>query len=233
MNHMDEVKEDLNIGIVLQYTIDGNDGSIDADLLVRQARDAGFRGVSIKDADAMQEKLLKESCQKYSIKFCQPRPALPLAGPDILAKLMAARLDDYNIYFEIKLNKSGEIDSKEYKQLDLLRQWIDRFGHAYYEARPDKDITTNGNATIFRNNVANYQIYVFIHQPLSQQITLHNVPEIKTVMWIDTRKELNFTQDGSEITIDLKRDPDDDNFTIYGLRLQEHRPEDDIKETKY
>lgn len=230
---MDEIKEDLNIGIVLQYTIDDNNGSLDADLLVRQARDAGFRGVSIKDSNDMQKESLKEACLKYSIKFCQPRPALPLAGPDILAKLMAARLDSYNIYFEIKLNKSGEIEAKEQEQLNLLRQWVDRFGHAYYESRPDKDITTDANATIFRNNVANYQIYVFIHQPLSQQITLHNVPEIKTVMWIDTRKELNFTQNGSEITIDLKRDPDDANFTIYGLRLQEHRPEDDIKETKY
>lgn len=231
---MDEAKEDLNIGIVLQYTIDTNNkGGIDPDLLVRQARDTGFRGVSIKDGDEMQEKLLKESCTKYSIKFCQPRPALPLAGPDILAKLMAARSDGYNIYFEVKLNQEGQVEPKELKDLDLLRQWIDRFGHAYYEARPDKKITTDGNATIFRNSVANYQIYVFIHQPIPEKIFLHNVPEIKTVMWIDTRKELKFKQDGSDLTIELKRDPDDADFTIYGLRLQEHRPEDDIKETKY
>lgn len=231
---MDEAKEDLNIGIVLQYTIDiNNHGGIDPDLLVRQARDSGFRGVSVKDADPMQEKLMKESCEKYSIKFCQSRPALQLAGPDILAKLMAAREDGYNIYFEVNLNQDGQIDPKEFKQLDILRQWIDRFGHAYYEARPDKKITTNNNASIFRNNIANYQIYVFIHRPLTKQIILHNVPEIKTVMWIDTRKELDFKQEDSDLTIDLKRDPDDADFTIYGLRLQEHRPEDDIKETKY
>lgn len=231
---MDEIKEDLNIGIVLQYTLNPDHHSeINTDTLVRQARDSGFRGVSIENADELQRKLMAEACEKYAIKFCQTRPAISLQGPDVLAKLIAARLDGYNIYFKVALTADGKIAENEIPDLDILRQWLDRFGHAYYEARPDHEITTTANASIFRNNIANYQIYVFIHQPLASTITLHHVPELKTIMWIDTRKELNFKQKGDEVTIELQRDPDDAEFTIYGLRLQAHRPEDDIKETKY
>lgn len=42
-------KEDLNIGLVLQYQV-APKGTFDADTLVRHARDFGFRGVSIKMA---------------------------------------------------------------------------------------------------------------------------------------------------------------------------------------
>lgn len=228
--------EDLNIGIVLQYRIDTNfniKGSIDADRLVRQARDCGFRGISVADSDANQQNMVIEACKKYNIKFCQKRPAIPLTGPDILAKLIAARLDKQNIYFEVKLDQDGTIEKGQLADLELLRNWIDRFGHAYYEMRPDKEIKTDANAHIFKNELAPYQIYVFIHQPLPKQINLSNLPKIEKAMWIDTRKDLEFTQDGDKLTINLNRDPDDEKFTIYGLRLQAHRPQDDMGPTKY
>ncbi len=95
-------KEDLNIGLVLQYQV-APKGVIDADALVRHARDCGFRGVSIKDANDEQMADLQAACQKYTIKFCQKRPAEKLISPDVLAKLIAARLDDMNIYFEVEL----------------------------------------------------------------------------------------------------------------------------------
>lgn len=228
--------EDLNIGIVLQYRIDTNfniKGTIDADRLVRQARDCGFRGISVAVADPIQQNMVIEACNKYHIKFCQERPAIILGGPDILAKLIAARLDKQNIYFEIKLDQDGAIEKDQLADLDLLRQWIDRFGHAYYEMRPDKEIKTTANAHIFKNELAPYQIYVFIHQPLPEKIELTGTPHIEKAMWIDTRQELEYKQDGDKITIELKRDPDDEEFTIYGLRLQAHRPEDDMGPTKY
>ncbi|MBP2058173.1 hypothetical protein J2Z60_001350 [Lactobacillus colini] len=227
-----ENPEDLNIGIVLQYNI-ADKGAIDADNLVRYARDCGFRGVSINGADELQTKLLKQSCQTYSLKFCQARSAIKLEGPDILSEIMIARNESRNIYFEIDLNQDGQIDSDEVPAMDNLRQWIGRFGHAFYEARPTKEISTNSNAYIFKNAIAPYQIYIFIHQPLADKITLNGVPEIKRAIWIDTRKELNFNQDGNQITIDLPREDDDLKFTIYGLRLEAHRPEDDMGPTEF
>ncbi len=231
-------REDLNIGIVLQYKVESNFdfdkfGALDADKLVCHARDCGFRGVSLSDGTDEQAELLRQSCDKYSIKFCQKRPAIPLEGPDILAKLIAARLDNMNIYFQVALNADGTIKQDEEADMDLLRQWIDKFGHAYFEARPDKEIKTDAMAHIFKNAIAPYQIYVFIHNPLPEKIILTHVPKIEKAMWIDTRKDLEFTQDGDKLTITLHRDNDDADFTIHGLRLQAHRPEDDMGPTKY
>ena len=224
--------EDLNIGIVLQYNIADN-GAIDADMLVRHARDCGFRGVSVSGGDTMQANLLKDSCEKYGLKFCQQRSAIKLEGPDVLTKLMIARDELRNIYFEVDLDKDGQIAAEEVPAMDNLRQWIGRFGHAFYEARPTKDIITDSNAYIYKNAIAPYQIYIFIHKPLEDKITLKGVPEIKRAIWIDTRKELEFTQDGDQITINLVRDNDDDDFTIHGLRLEAHRPEDDLGPTEF
>lgn len=224
--------EDLNIGIVLQYNIADN-GAIDADTLVRHARDCGFRGVSVSGGDTLQANLLKESCEKYSLKFCQQRSAIKLEGPDTLTKLMIARNELRNIYFEVDLDKDGQISTDEVPAMDNLREWIDRFGHAFYEARPTKDITTDSNAYIYKNAIAPYQIYIFIHKPLEDKIILKGVPEIKRAIWIDTRKELEFTQDGDQITINLVREDDDEDFTIYGLRLEAHRPEDDLGPTEF
>ena len=132
-------KEDLNIGLVLQYQV-APKGTINADALVRHARDFGFRGVSIKDGDDSQVAALQDACQKYAIKFCQKRPAEKLISPDVLAKLIAARLDDMNIYFEVKLNQDGSINNESEPAIETIRKWIDRFGHAYYENRADHEI---------------------------------------------------------------------------------------------
>lgn len=224
--------EDLNIGIVLQYNI-ADHGAIDADMLVRHARDCGFRGVSVSGGETMQANLVKESCEKYSLKFCQMQPALKLDNPDFLTQLILAREELRNIYFEVDLDKDGQIVEDEISQMDILRQWIDKFGHAFYEARPTTDITTKSNAHIFKNAIAPYQIYIFIHKPLEDKITLNGVPEIKRAIWIDTRQELDFKQDGDKITIDLVRQDDDQEFNIYGLRLEAHRPEDDLGPTEF
>ena len=68
------------------------------------------------------------------------RPAEKLISPDVLAKLIAARLDDMNIYFEVKLNQDGSINNESEPAIETLRKWIDRFGHAYYESRADHEI---------------------------------------------------------------------------------------------
>ena len=172
-------KEDLNIGLVLQYQV-APKGVIDADALVRYARDCGFRGVSIKDANDAQMTEMKAACQKYTIKFCQKRPAEKLISPDVLAKLIAARLDNMNIYFEVELNADGSIKSESDPAMETLRKWISRFGHAYYESRADHEIKPDeDNVHVFYNAIAKYQRYVFIHIPLEESIELKHVPHVE------------------------------------------------------
>ena len=215
-------KEDLNIGLVLQYQV-APKGVIDADALVRHARDCGFRGVSIKDANDEQMADLQAACQKYTIKFCQKRPAEKLISPDVLAKLIAARLDDMNIYLEFELNADGSIQTESDPAMKTLRNWISRFGHAYYESRADHEIKADeDNVHVFYNAIAKYQRYVFIH-----------IPHVEEAAWIDTRNEVEFEQDGDHLRIKLNRQEDGEEFSVYGLRLQLHRPEDDLGKTEY
>lgn len=226
-------KEDLNIGLVLQFKV-APKGHINADALVRQARDYGFRGVSIKDGDDLQAEELQKACQKYTIKFCQKRPAEKLISPDVLAKLIAARLDDMNIYFEVDLNEDGSIKAESDPAMMNLSKWLDHFGHAYYESRADHEIKTkDDNVHIFYNAVAEYQRYIFIHIPLEDSIELSHVPHVEKAAWIDTRNELEFKQDEDHLHIELDRKDDSDKFSVYGLRLQLHRPEDDLGKTEY
>ena len=226
-------KEDLNIGLVLQYQV-APKGSIDADALVRHARDCGFRGVSIKDGNDAQVAALQAACQKYAIKFCQKRPAEKLISPDVLAKLIAARLDNMNIYFEVELNQDGSINSESDPAMKTLRKWIDRFGHAYYESRADHEIKADeDNVHVFYNAVANYQRYIFIHIPLEESIELKHVPRVEEAAWIDTRNDVEFEQDGDHLSIKLDRKENNSDFSVYGLRLQLHRPEDDLGKTEY
>lgn len=226
-------KEDLNIGLVLQYQV-APKGSIDADVLVRHARDCGFRGVSIKDGNDTQVAALQAACQKYAIKFCQKRPAEKLISPDVLAKLIAARLDNMNIYFEVELNQDGSINSESDPAMKTLRKWIDRFGHAYYESRADQEIKADeDNVHVFYNAIANYQRYIFIHIPLEESIELKHVPHVEEAVWIDTRNDVEFEQDGDHLSIKLDRKEDNSDFSVYGLRLQLHRPEDDLGKTEY
>ena len=118
--------------------------------------------------------------------------------------------------------------------MKTLRTWIDRFGHAYYESRADHEIKADeDNVHVFYNAIAKYQRYVFIHIPLEESIELKHVPQVEKSAWIDTRNELEFKQDGDRLHIELKRKEDSEQFSVYGLRLQLHRPEDDLGKTEY
>lgn len=226
-------KEDLNVGLVLQYQV-APKGKIDADSLVRYARDHGFRGVSIKDGNNNQMMEMQAACQKYAIKFCQKRPAEKLISPDVLAKLIAARLDDMNIYFEVELNQAGSIKPDSDPAMKTLSKWIDRFGHAYYESRADHEIKAEeDNVHVFYNAIAKYQRYIFIHIPFEKSIELKDVPRVEEAAWIDTRNEVEFEQHGDHLRLKLDRQVDDNEFSVYGLRLQLHRPEDDLGKTEY
>jgi hypothetical protein len=58
-------------------------------------------------------------------------------------------------------------------QWKTLRNWISRFGHAYYESRADHEIKADeDNVHVFYNAISKYQRYVFIHIPLEESIEL-------------------------------------------------------------
>ena len=86
---------------------------------------------------------------------------------------------------------------------------------------------------VFYNAIAKYQRYIFIHIPLEDSIELKHVPHVEEAAWIDTRNEVEFDQDGDHLHLKLNRKADSEKFSVYGLRLQLHRPEDDLGKTEY
>ena len=74
-------------------------------------------------------------------------------------------------------------------------------------------------------------LYVKSHLPEAKKVQgLANKPN--RFEMIEHRTELDFTFTDNELSITLKDVPKSD-FTWQVIRIQEHRPEDDIKETKY
>lgn len=224
--------ENLNVGVVLQYNINW-EGKIDSDALVKRARDNGFRGISVHNASQDQINSLKQACKKYTIEFCETQPALQLYDSDDITKIIIARSENRNAYFEVDLTKEGQLTPEDSKLLLHLRDWLDSFGHAFYEARPQKNITSTPYTYIFNNAIAPYQIYSFIHQPLPKTITLTGMPEIKHAMWIDSHEEIDFEQNNEQVLLHLSRSDNDKKFNLYGIRFETHRPEDDLGPTKY
>ena len=80
--------------------------------------------------------------------------------------------------------------------------------------------------------VLNYQKYVFLPSPLPDKIVVEGlVEEPNRVEWIEHRTDLDFNYKDQKLTINLVNP--DDEFAWQVLRIQAHRPEDDILETKF
>lgn len=223
------IPENLNIGLILQYNLTNTD--FDADELVKQARNYGFRGVEFKNCD-LNTPDIAVACKLYGIELINTKDSLKINNNDNLSKLIKARLLKKNAYFSVNLTDHNQITEENHAELSKLRKWIDSFGHAFYNARPSSISSNQDNIFVLENHYAPYQIYVFIESPLPEEIILDNCPLINHASWIDTRKDLDFKQKDNQVSIELQRKAEDEKFEIYALRIQLHRPEDDI-ETKF
>lgn len=198
--------------------------NIDADALVKKARDIGARAVSGSD-------LLKEACAKYTIFLANEENGQDLTKDNVIETMVENRKNDKATIINIPVNENGDFDDETQDMLDTINNWMHMFGHAFNEGKPSK-LTTDQDAFVLENRHASYQQYVFVKSPIPEKITISGLnQEPNRVEWIEHRSELKLDFKDNKLIINLEKP--DDEFTWQVLRIQAHRPEDDIAETKF
>lgn len=209
--------------LILNFKLN-NTKNIDADALVKKARDIGARAVSGND-------LLKEACAKYTIFLANEENGQDLTKDNVIETMVENRKNGKATIINIPVNENGDFDDETQGMLDTINNWMHMFGHAFNEAKPSK-LTADQNAFVLENRHASYQQYVFVKSPIPEKIIVSGLDqEPNRVEWIEHRNELKFDFKDNKLTINLEKP--DDEFSWQVLRIQAHRPEDDIAETKF
>lgn len=198
-------------------------GKFDADFLVKTARNIGARAVMSNNPSDF-----KEACEKYTIFLADEKDGLDLSSETVINTMVENRKSGKATIINVPVN-DGKFDESTQKILDTINSWMHMFGHAFNEGQPSK-LTTN-DGFILENRHANYQKYVFL-KDIPATITVEGLDkEPNRVEWIEHRTELDFAMKDNKLTINLVKP--DDVFSWNVLRIQAHRPEDDIIHTEF
>lgn len=209
-----------DFAIVLNFKTTGN---FDADFLVKTARNIGARAVMGNDPA-----IFKDACEKYTIFLADQQDGLKLTNDNVIDIIVNNRKDGKPTIINIPVN-DGKFDEATQKMLNAINSWMHMFGHAFNEGKPSTLTVSAG--FILENRHANYQKYVFL-KDIPDKIVVEGLDEEPNrVEWIEHRTELNFAMKDDKLTIDLIKP--DDVFTWNVLRIQAHRPEDDIIHTEF
>lgn len=212
-----------DFAIVLNFKI-SNEDNTDLDFLVKTARDIGARAVSGSDN-------FKAACDKYTIFLAQEDDGQDLTADQVIETMVQNRKNGQSTVINIPVNEDGKFSDKTSQLLQTINNWMHMFGHAFNEGAPSS-LTVDQDGFILVNRHADYQKYVFLKEPLPQKVTISGLAqEPNRVEWIENRKDLDFTFKDGKLKINLTKP--DDSFVWQVLRIQAHRPEDDIKETKF
>lgn len=211
-----------DFAIVLNFKI-SNEDNTDLDFLVKTARDIGARAVSGSNK-------LKAACDKYTI-FLTQENGQDLTADQVIETMVQNRKNGQRTVINIPVNEDGKFSDETTQMLQAINNWMHMFGHAFNEGTPSA-LTVDQDGFILENRHADYQKYVFLKEPLPQKVTVSGLSqEPNRVEWIENRTDLDFTFKDGKLEITLTKP--DDNFVWEVLRIQAHRPEDDIKETKF
>ncbi|RVU70438.1 MULTISPECIES: hypothetical protein [Lactobacillus] len=212
-----------DFAIILSFQIKHPD-STNADQLVKTARDIGVRAVSGSD-------LLKDACQKYTISLAEPTDGLDLTSDNVIDTLVTRREQGKSTVINIPVAADGKFSEETVALFDTINHWMHMFGHALNDGEVSK-LTVDHDGFVLVNRHADYQKYVFLKQPLPEQIVVTGLEqEPNRVEWIENRKDLDFNFENGKLTIQVTAP--DDSFPWQVLRIQAHRPEDDLAETKF
>lgn len=210
-----------DFAIVLNFKLDTN--NINADALVKKARDIGVRAISGGN-------VLQEAADKYTIRLVNQQDGVDLSADEVIDTLVQNRKNGNSTVINIHL-QDGKISPEDEGMLEVINKWMHMFGHAFNESEIS-ELTVDQDGFILQNRHANYQKYVFLKSPLPEKITVSGLSQEPTrVEWIQNRTDLKFGFEDNELSIALTQP--EDNFEWQLLRIQAHRPEDDIAETKF
>lgn len=212
-----------DFAIILNFKL--NNDQIDYDALVKKARNIGVRAICGSDK-------LQEACQKYTIKlYPQAENGETLNKDNVIDTILANRKAAKATIINIDVDSSGKLNQETEQMLKRINSWMHMFGHALNEAA-ESELTVDQDGFILENRHANYQKYVFLKMPLPQEIIVSGLTQDPNrVEWIENRVDLDFKFKDGKLIIELTK-PEGD-FTWQVLRIQAHRPEDDIAETKF
>lgn len=211
-----------DFAIVLNFKINGN---ADADFLVKTARNIGARAVMTN----AQKDDFEKACSKYTIFLADEADGIDLNGDDVIDTIVNNRQNGKNTIINIPVT-DGKFDDATQKLLDTINSWMHLFGRALNEGKNSNLETDNG--FILENRHADYQKYVFVKRPLPEKIVVSGLTqEPNRVEWIDHRADLDFAFKDSKLTINLTEPESDLAWQV--LRIQAHRPEDDIIHTEF
>lgn len=198
--------------------------NVDADFLVKTARNIGARAVSGGD-------YLKDACAKYTIFLANEQNGVELTPKNAIDTLVENRRAGKNTVINLSINADGKFTADQQALLDVINNWMHMFGHAFNEGKIS-NLTVDQDGFILENRHASYQKYVFLKSPLPKEIVVSGLKqEPNRVEWIENRVDLDFNFAKNKLKIKLLQP--DDEFTWQVLRIQAHRPEDDITETKF
>lgn len=223
-----------DFAIILNFKLKNAKG-VDADFLVKTARNIGARAVA---TDAFKTDFEK-ACRKYTIALVTTEPVqsdCKLSATNAVEQLVSQRKAGKNIVIDIPVTDDGNLLAETKALLAQINNWMHLFGHAFNEGEPCNLTISNvdeDDGFVLQNRHMHYQKYIFIKTPLPKILKIQGLSnEPNRIETVAQRTELDFTFADNELTINLENASKSD-FTWQVIRIQEHRPEDDIKETKY
>ncbi|GHV97034.1 hypothetical protein lacNasYZ03_08630 [Lactobacillus nasalidis] len=200
-------------------------GKVNADALVRRARDIGARAVSGPDA-------LQEACEKYTIARLPKQDGKAYGADEVVDALTATRKAGQALVVDVAVNADGEIAEDAQASLEALNSWMHKFGHAANEGQPSTLAADATDSFVLTNRHAPYQAYLFLKAPYPAAVKVTGLTEEPNrVEWIDGREECDFVFEQGVLTVQLKKQ--ESPFAWQLVRIQGHRPEDDLTETKF
>ena len=221
-----------DFAIVLNFKLK-NAKDVAADFLVKTARNIGARVIAA-DANIPD---FKKACAKYTISLMEkPTQGTDLTATDAIDRLVLNRKAGEKTIINVPVTEDGKLTSETELMLKQINNWMHIFGHAFNESEPCTLKVGNvaeDSCFILQNRHAKYQKYIFVKAPLPETIKITGLTaKPNRIELIDQRTELEFGFSNNELTIDLTNSNKND-YDWQIIRIQEHRPEDDIKETKF
>lgn len=212
-----------DFAIVLNFKLN-NAENVDPDFLVKTARNIGARAVS-------GDKSFQAACEKYTIFLADEKNGQDLNKENVIETMIENRKNGKSTIINIPVENDGKFSAETDELLQTINNWMHMFGHAFNEGTKSA-LTLDQDGFVLENRHAAYQKYLFLKSPLPEKIIVSGLEEEPNrVEWIENRVDLDFSYKDKQLTINLVK-PDDD-FSWQVLRIQAHRPEDDIAETKF
>ena len=221
-----------DFAIVLNFKLK-NAKDVAADFLVKTARNIGARVIAA-DADIPD---FKKACAKYTISLMEkPTQGTDLTATDVIDRLVLNRKAGAKTIINVSVTEDGKLAPETELMLKQINNWMHIFGHAFNESEPCTLKVGNvaeDSCFVLQNRHAKYQKYIFVKAPLPETIKITGLTaKPNRIELIDQRTELEFEFSNNELNIDLTNSNKSD-YDWQIIRIQEHRPEDDIKETKF